>query len=56
MRSAYLFLLKQKILHRDIKLENILLKNDNTINIKLSDFGCSKVDPFGSTVVGTPKY
>jgi len=56
LRLAYLFLLNQKILHRDIKLENILLKNDKTLNIKLSDFGCSKIDPFGLTVVGTPKY
>ena len=24
--------------------------------VKLSDFGCSKIDPFGTTVCGTPKY
>ena len=46
----------QNILHRDIKLENILLKNSENLEIKISDFGCSKIDPCGTTICGTPKY
>ncbi len=44
------------ILHRDIKLENILLKDNESIQIKITDFGCSKIDPMGTTICGTPKY
>ena len=43
-------------MHRDIKLENILLKDKDSLKIKLSDFGCSKIDPIGATICGTPKY
>lgn len=49
-------MLSENILHRDIKLENILLKSDDSIDIKISDFGCSKIDPCGTTICGTPKY
>lgn len=56
IRDAYRYLLSQNILHRDIKLENILLEDDKDCIVKLSDFGCSKVDPIGTTICGTPKY
>jgi serine/threonine protein kinase len=46
----------QNILHRDLKLENILLKEKDKLEIKISDFGCSKIDPLGTTICGTPKY
>lgn len=56
IRDAYKYLLSQNILHRDIKLENILIDDDESLIVKLSDFGCSKVDPIGTTICGTPKY
>lgn len=42
--SGLEFLHKNNIIHRDIKLSNILVKKkDNTLCIKISDFGCSKI-------------
>jgi serine/threonine protein kinase len=37
--SAYLEMHRKGVLHRDIKLENVTVKNDA---IKVIDFGCSK--------------
>jgi len=39
--SAVNFIHSKGLAHRDIKLENVFL--DKNCNIKLADFGCSKV-------------
>ncbi|KAJ2378761.1 serine/threonine protein kinase [Coemansia sp. RSA 2607] len=47
------------IVHRDIKLENILLEDKNDLRIKLADFGLAKIvgeQMFMKTVCGTPMY
>ena len=53
---------KEKIIHRDLKLENIMIKYDKNIPVlgyivKLSDFGLSKElneNELTATIVGTP--
>ncbi len=37
--DGFRYLRKQKIIHRDVKAENILIHNNQ---MKISDFGCSK--------------
>ncbi|KAJ2400624.1 serine/threonine protein kinase [Coemansia sp. RSA 2559] len=47
------------IVHRDIKLENILLEDKQNLRIKLADFGLAKIvgeQMFMKTVCGTPMY
>jgi NIMA (never in mitosis gene a)-related kinase 1/4/5 len=48
----------RKVLHRDLKTQNIFLTGNNTV--KLGDFGISKVlentNRAAMTVVGTPYY
>ncbi|KAJ2093691.1 serine/threonine protein kinase [Coemansia sp. RSA 986] len=47
------------IVHRDIKLENILLEDKQSLRIKLADFGLAKIvgeQMFMKTVCGTPMY
>jgi eukaryotic-like serine/threonine-protein kinase len=41
----------QRIVHRDLKLENILLESQNTndFRIKIADFGFAKKIPEGET-------
>ncbi len=57
---ALVYLHKQKITHRDIKPDNILVSSESPFHIKLSDFGLSKVieDPqtFLKTFCGTLLY
>lgn len=50
------YLHSNKCIHRDMKLKNILIKNDNVL--KIADFGISKIlkKDFTVTKVGSPAY
>ena len=53
------YLNKHEIVHRDIKLENILFKNLNDINsLKIIDLGLAifESQPIKFSVCGTPGY
>lgn len=59
--EAVVFCHKKHIVHRDIKLENILLSNRNDDSkIKLADFGCAHPFTPGETTLrslcGSPQY
>ncbi|CAB9528315.1 MAP kinase-activated protein kinase 2 (Fragment) [Seminavis robusta] len=59
MFGALVYTHKQNIVHKDLKLENLLLsKKDSHTDIKLIDFGFAKKAPPGGlkTFIGTPGY
>lgn len=51
-------LYKKKIMHRDIKLQNLLLANDkDELHIKIADFGLARyTTSYASTICGTLHY
>lgn len=59
--DAVVYCHKLQIIHRDIKLENILLTSDDsrTEQVKITDFGLSKSlggEKFTTTICGSPGY
>ena len=61
LNNTFKIMAKNKLSHRDIKLENILIKNENQKNVlKLTDYGVSKqlinISNKFSTKVGTPAF
>jgi len=59
MLDAVQYMHKQGIAHRDLKPENILLKTKDSDEIKISDFGLSRIvdeGVFMKTMCGTPQY
>lgn len=56
--SALLYLHRRKILHRDLKLQNVFLASDDSV--RLGDFGIARVLKHtfenARSVVGTPYY
>jgi len=56
--QALEFLHSKGIVHRDLKLENLLIEKPGTLDIKLADFGLSKIVTEDSlmTACGTPFY
>jgi len=55
---ALTYLHDKNIVHRDLKLENLLLVKSNSLEIKIADFGLSKVysGEALTTACGTPYY
>ena len=63
LNKAFKKMKENNIIHRDLKLENILIKynEDKTYIVKLTDYGCSKKvssisQMYCSTIVGTNIY
>jgi serine/threonine protein kinase len=58
--DALVYLHEHNVIHRDIKLENILLKDSVTMTVVLADFGFAEILPknnrFVTDVKGTPVY
>ena len=62
LNNTFRIMVKNNIVHRDLKLENILIKSENTGNknyiFKLTDYGVSKqvtLTTFCKTFAGTPR-
>lgn len=54
IKDAFIYLIGNKIMHRDIKLDNIFLKDGNIV---IGDFGFAKMGyDYASTKLGTPFY
>lgn len=60
LAEAFKYLFKQKILHRDVKPQNILFKDTNRKILKITDFGFSKYytgdNELLETLCGSPMY
>lgn len=57
--EAVAYLHSQDIAHRDLKPENILMKSPDSDQVKISDFGLSRIigeGSFAKTMCGTPQY
>lgn len=57
--AALQYLHQHSIVHRDIKPENILLTSEESMEIRLADFGLAKIignSSSTSTLAGTPSY
>ena len=55
--SALAYLHAQGVLHRDVKLDNVLLASPGDLStLKLADFGLSNTAAAAVTVCGTPAY
>ena len=53
------YLHSQGIAHRDLKPENIMMVSDESLDVKIADFGLSRMvdsGSFMSTLCGTPNY
>jgi serine/threonine-protein kinase Chk2 len=53
------YLHERDIIHRDIKLENILVSDEEEMDIRITDFGLSTIvgnDAFTDLICGTPSY